>query len=303
MPVRDTDLIGCLPFFLTGIALQWFRNDQRNWQTWNEFKAACRKRFGDPDYQHALRQEIVRRTQGEDERVADFITCIRGLFERLRPRWSEAEQLRSAHRNMLPRLQVAIHLDDLYDFDSFEHIAVRIEKGFAASRTYRAPPPPDKSLCPELAYQGTRSTKPSAPRTAYAVVDSSIEEFYPLSIQDEEDPPPENLAAIQRASRNERRRTPPKENRPQTPRKPREPPANANVGRPKPKDEPTEAAAAVLAPTPTGNKRTPRPVSCWNCFKDGHRFNECSEPRRLFCYRCGFSGVTTPKCPACTGNA
>lgn len=43
--------------------------------------------------------------------------------------------------------------------------------------------------------------------------------------------------------------------------------------------------------------------TCWNCKIPGHSFIECnSEKRNLFCYKCGFDDVITPKCPRCTGN-
>lgn len=42
---------------------------------------------------------------------------------------------------------------------------------------------------------------------------------------------------------------------------------------------------------------------CWNCKKPGHSFVDCvEEQRNLFCYKCGFDGVTSPKCPRCLGN-
>lgn len=84
-PVSDADLIRCLPLFLTGVTLQWFRNDQGRWTTWQTFQAACRLCFRDPDYQYALREEIMCRTQGPDEPVADFLTHLRGLFAHLGP--------------------------------------------------------------------------------------------------------------------------------------------------------------------------------------------------------------------------
>lgn len=42
---------------------------------------------------------------------------------------------------------------------------------------------------------------------------------------------------------------------------------------------------------------------CWNCKRAGHTFIEChSTQRNLFCYRCGYDGVITPRCPTCLGN-
>ncbi|EFN68535.1 hypothetical protein EAG_09967, partial [Camponotus floridanus] len=75
VPVTDEDILRCLPFFLTGIALYWFRSKRNRLSDWNSFKEAWRTRFGDPDFQFALREEIMRRTQGKHESVADFFVC------------------------------------------------------------------------------------------------------------------------------------------------------------------------------------------------------------------------------------
>jgi len=60
-PVGDEDLFRCLPFFLSGTALYWFRNRRSEWRSWEEFVVAWRTCFGDPDFQFALRDEILRR--------------------------------------------------------------------------------------------------------------------------------------------------------------------------------------------------------------------------------------------------
>jgi len=158
IPVSDEDIFRCLPFFLSGTALHWFRARRSEWESWEEFVAAWRSRFGDPDFQFALRDEILRRTQGEHESVADYLTCMQALFDRLSPPWSLAEQLNYAHRNMLPRLQVAVRRDEIRSFASLEIMASRIEVSHEAATRYRAPPPPERSLFPELAYRSPKKT-------------------------------------------------------------------------------------------------------------------------------------------------
>lgn len=43
-------------------------------------------------------------------------------------------------------------------------------------------------------------------------------------------------------------------------------------------------------------------IKCWNCGKVGHRQQNCSEPRRLHCFKCGKPDVTVRSCPSCSGN-
>jgi hypothetical protein len=104
VPIADADLFKCLPLFLSDTALYWVRLESANWRGWDDFERAWRARFGDPDYQYALREEVWRRTQGEHESAADYLTCLRVLLSWISPPWTLAEQLNVAHRNMLPRL-------------------------------------------------------------------------------------------------------------------------------------------------------------------------------------------------------
>lgn len=51
------------------------------------------------------------------------------------------------------------------------------------------------------------------------------------------------------------------------------------------------------------NAQPARQLVCWNCRKPGHSFIDCNlEQRNLFCYKCGFEGVTSPNCLRCLGN-
>ena len=46
-----------------------------------------------------------------------------------------------------------------------------------------------------------------------------------------------------------------------------------------------------------------RTITCWNCQKPGQSMQQCSEPRKRLCYRCGTHGVTVQNCPKCNpGN-
>lgn len=99
----------------------------------------------------------MRRTQGEYELIADFVTCIRALFKRLSPPWRLEEQLNYAHRNMLPCLQITVHRREIYNFASLKSLTTRVELGYEAMTQYRALPTPDESIFPDLAYRPPRT--------------------------------------------------------------------------------------------------------------------------------------------------
>lgn len=52
----------------------------------------------------------------------------------------------------------------------------------------------------------------------------------------------------------------------------------------------------------TNPRYTPSSPICWNCGKTGHRFKKCTEPRKIFCFRCGLENVIAKRCPNCTKN-
>lgn len=38
---------------------------------------------------------------------------------------------------------------------------------------------------------------------------------------------------------------------------------------------------------------------CWNCEEQGHKYQECLKPRRIFCYGCGVPDTYKPNCAKC----
>jgi len=42
---------------------------------------------------------------------------------------------------------------------------------------------------------------------------------------------------------------------------------------------------------------------CWNCRKEGHRYQDCLSERRVFCYGCGTPNTYKPSCAKCTKNS
>lgn len=134
--VPDAELLTVLPFFLDGIALNWFRYNSDKWATFSEFVPDLRRRFLDTNFQQARLNEARRRTQGPNEPVADYMTCLREMFQRLVPRLARDMELDMAWRNMAPQIQLQIDVNDMVDFDDLERTATAKEKGMRTAKEH-----------------------------------------------------------------------------------------------------------------------------------------------------------------------
>lgn len=41
---------------------------------------------------------------------------------------------------------------------------------------------------------------------------------------------------------------------------------------------------------------------CWNCGSEKHKFRNCNQTKKLFCFKCGLEGVTSKSCSRCSKN-
>ena len=185
--ICDSDLLRVIPFFMSGIALNWFRSSKYLWRTYGDFDRACRISFSDPDLEFELRQEIYRRTQGERESVSDYLTCMKAMFDKLTPPLTESEEIRYAHRNLLPRIHLAIHRANARSFEQLQYLDMNAEKGYRVATAYRHPPTLDRSLLTELAYYEPRSrgsdrrretVAMTNERVEYSAYDGTVDELY-----------------------------------------------------------------------------------------------------------------------------
>lgn len=257
------DFFTCLPFFFEGVALEWYRNSRDRLRNYEEFCRRFRKRFGPPDFQHALQDEVRRRTQGNGEPVLDYLTCMQALMNRLVPRWSEAQQVDIALRNMIPRMQLGLERGEYDSMEELEVAAQRRERYLRISKEYKAPPTPELSILPDLAYrEAARKGLPH--RLANLIVEENEVDLTPEEEFDEVDntEDPEYLALLQRRPAN--RKAPTRNSRPQKP----------------------------SAPEEVSDR-------CYNCAQPGHVSKNCQEESRVHCRSCGKVGCTRSTCPDC----
>ena len=251
------------------MALNWFRIHKYRWATFVDFVRAWRERFRDPDYQFNLYEEIRQRSQHPKERVADYLTAMKCLLDRVDPVWSEAKQLEIAVRNMVPWLQ--LRLPTVTTWTQQEWLSVRLERTYLNTKNFKKPPKLEESMFPNLAYKETPSKNPYRKTMANLTVEEQGSD-----LEDElldPDDPFEELALLRKKFKKS---------------------ANFKV-KPSTSTDPS---------TPLSNL----PVSpkardcCFNCGENGHFLSNCNKPRRVFCRSCGKRGVYKTNCPTCSAN-
>lgn len=60
-----------------------------------------------------------------------------------------------------------------------------------------------------------------------------------------------------------------------------------------------EHGSPQITSIPIAAVRAPK---CFNCKSESHKFKECDQPRKRFCFKCGLENVILPNCPNCQKN-
>ena len=96
--------------------------------------------------QQRLAHEIALRTQGPEESVRDYITCLEAMMRKMELLPSLDCQLGTLHRNMKPRLQQLIRWSDFEDVESLLDLAMEAELAVDAEKSFKPPPPPESCV-------------------------------------------------------------------------------------------------------------------------------------------------------------
>ena len=96
--LSEEEVLSSLSELFTDTAATWYCNDKDNWNTWQDFLTA-RRRYGTTKrYQQRLLTEANNRTQGADEALKDYITCLIAILRKISPPPSLEQQLDRLHR-------------------------------------------------------------------------------------------------------------------------------------------------------------------------------------------------------------
>ena len=74
-------------------------------------------------------------------------------MKRLRPHFTVDQQIDIALRNMILRMQLGLERADFDSLEDLEAVAQHRERYLRISKDYKAPPAPENSLLPDLAFR------------------------------------------------------------------------------------------------------------------------------------------------------
>ena len=288
--LSEEEVLSSLSELFTDTAATWYRNEKEKWATWQDFLTAARRWYGTTKrYQQRLVAEANNRTQGADEAVRDYITCLIAIVRKISPPPSVEQQLDQLHRNLRPQLQAMVRRTDFSTVEGLLELAVDAEQTLENAKTFRPPPLPTAALLPEMAYKpfpltdSQKKPKSDAKDSKVAAVGGKDTKYEDLE---------QMLRRVLKQSLSELgspRAESSGKNTPAGPRRGRGYQPSGRNETKKSSDPKTEAKAPSQqnssAPTPSSGVDAPK------------------EPRPpLSCYSCGLPGFIARFCPNCSGN-
>lgn len=161
---RKAELFQSASDLFKGFALEWYRSQlrQQRFNSWDSLVIALRRDFLPVDYDDQLKLEILKRTQGQNERVIIFISIMENLFDCLSILPSEAERLKIIRNNLLPSYQKHLALRDIGDIAKLSEVCRALEEAENIERKFVPPPRRNISaLEPGLVYDYSIPPVPS----------------------------------------------------------------------------------------------------------------------------------------------
>lgn len=246
----------------TGDALHWFRSIRASAPSWEILCDLLKDVFVIPDYDYRLLDEIKARTQGETENITIYLSIMSAMFSRLFKKLSEEDQLEIIMHNIKPCYASA--LIAIPDLKSITTL-------HSACKNY-------ENIKSRLANYHT----PPKPNSSTLAPEFAFK-------------PSENLTERNKfnfSTNNKFNNTK----------------INTNYNKSNTNDYSKKYFFNPNS-TPTNNKHiyaiqrdNTKPKFCPRCRSDSHNLRQCTEERKVFCFKCGRNNYTFYTCPDCTGT-
>lgn len=254
-----------------GDALNWFRANRILFSSWDDVIYALKMVFLPDDFEIDLWNEILVRTQGNDERSVIYVSIMENLFNRLLNPPNELFKMKIILRNLQPYFQYHLSLHNPTGLQELKNLCLIIENAKLRAQKFREPPPcTSNTLAPDLAHR--RPISNYRQRTQVNELSQNHQNFYEIEDTLTTHPIvsfPSNLP-------------------------------NINFSREI--EQPLSQAPALppnIIESDNSQLCSLKSMKCRNCNVIGHAYTRCNKPRVIFCYGCGNKNVTKPNCNKC----
>ncbi|XP_031782213.1 cyclin-dependent kinase 11B-like [Nasonia vitripennis] len=162
LAVPDRELLAVLPCIFKLQASRWYRAKRKSLRTWEMFCRAFRRRYMVPYCREDLEEDLRKRTQHREEKIAAYIASLQYLASRFRRPPSERDLLRIAYQNLLPEYRRAIGEKCVNSWEELERYGRRWERLKELDSHYAPPLPAEKMRVPGAAYKEEGETQRAA---------------------------------------------------------------------------------------------------------------------------------------------
>lgn len=135
-----------------GQAATWYRSVRKSCSSWTDVVQQLRLAYQPSNYDDQLFNEILKRTQGPQENIGQYVAAMQGLFDRLSVSLVEETRLRILMQNIAPFYQQQLPLQDPKSINELQSLGRRIEDKRRLLEAYRPPPSRAAALETDLAY-------------------------------------------------------------------------------------------------------------------------------------------------------
>lgn len=150
--VSEQELFESAVDLFAGTALIWYRSTTNRIKTWADLCLEMKTVFQSPDYDYMLLQEIMNRTQGDNEPIDMYLAAMGGLYGRMAEKVPEGMKLQQILKNLNPYLQEKLCMFNIRDTEELREMGRKAELGRLRSSYQCSTARNVKTLEPDLAY-------------------------------------------------------------------------------------------------------------------------------------------------------
>ena len=134
--ITHSEIYNCLPVVLHGEALDWFRINKSNMNTFEKISKALISNFSVKNYQDKLLYEALARQQGKNEPITTFVTNIRLIFNQMEPKLPHSRQLDITCNNLNPNYIQQIKRSQIKTFEDLIDEGNDVENNLEKIKSY-----------------------------------------------------------------------------------------------------------------------------------------------------------------------